>query len=142
VMTIISGEPTKDQIHITMKKRDFTQIENVTLRDEKLSLKAKGLLSLLLSFADNGNTIIPITTRQLAKYCQETHAAVARTMNELIEQKLCFRHQACDEKGRYSIVRYFVYETRELAEQAIARGRVAYSAQLGKVDGTYRVTQS
>ena len=49
------------------RTRDYTVMSNHHLRNEKLSLKAKGLLSMMLSLPEDWN----YTTRGLAKICKE-----------------------------------------------------------------------
>src|SRR5699024_7686551 len=49
------------------RTRDYTVMSNHHLRNEKLSLKAKGLLSMMLSLPENWN----YTTRGLATICKE-----------------------------------------------------------------------
>ena len=49
------------------RTRDYTVMSNHHLRNEKLSLKAKGLLSMMLSLPENWN----YTTRGLAAICKE-----------------------------------------------------------------------
>lgn len=46
--------------HIHSKKRDFTQIDNSILRNPELSLKAKGLLALLLTFPADFNPALKL----------------------------------------------------------------------------------
>lgn len=60
----------------------FVVISNDMLRDSDLSLKAKGLLSLMLTF----DTDFDFTISYLATLCKETRQAIARIMDELIEQ--------------------------------------------------------
>ena len=60
----------------------FVVIANDMLRDNTLSLKAKGLLSLLLTF-DND---FPFTITFLETMCKETRQAISRIMDELVEQ--------------------------------------------------------
>ena len=49
------------------KTRDYTVMSNHHLRDTDLSLKSKGLLSMMLSLPEDWN----YTTRGLAKICKE-----------------------------------------------------------------------
>ena len=49
------------------RTRDYTVMSNHHLRNHQLSLKAKGLLSMMLSLPDDWN----YTTRGLAKICKE-----------------------------------------------------------------------
>ena len=49
------------------RTRDYTVMSNHHLRDKALSLKSKGLLSMMLSLPEDWN----YTTRGLAKICKE-----------------------------------------------------------------------
>ena len=49
------------------KTRDYTVMANFHLRDISLSLKAKGLLSLMLSLPENWD----YTTKGLARICKD-----------------------------------------------------------------------
>ena len=49
------------------KTRDYTVMANYHLRDKSLSLKAKGLLSLMLSLPDDWD----YTTKGLAHICKD-----------------------------------------------------------------------
>lgn len=49
------------------RTRDYTVMSNHHLRNKALSLKSKGLLSMMLSLPDDWN----YTTRGLAKICKE-----------------------------------------------------------------------
>lgn len=60
----------------------YVVIANDMLRDNALSLKAKGLLSLMLTMDDN----FDFTISYLATLCKETRQAIARIMEELVEQ--------------------------------------------------------
>ena len=55
------------------RTRDYTVMSNHHLRNEKLSLKAKGLLSMMLSLPEDWN----YTTRGLAKICKEGVDAIS-----------------------------------------------------------------
>ena len=61
------------------RTRDYTVMSNHHLRNEKLSLKAKGLLSMMLSLPDDWN----YTTRGLAKICKEGVDAIGGALREL-----------------------------------------------------------
>ena len=52
------------------KIKDFTIMSNHHLRNPKLSLKAKGLLSLMLSLPEDWD----YTTKGLAQICKESHS--------------------------------------------------------------------
>ena len=56
------------------RTRDYTVMSNHHLRNVALSLKAKGLLSMMLSLPDDWN----YTTRGLAKICKEGVDAIGK----------------------------------------------------------------
>lgn len=61
------------------KTADYTVMSNFHLRDKRLSLKAKGLLSLILSLPNNWN----YTIGGLVAICLEREGAVKTALNEL-----------------------------------------------------------
>ena len=63
----------------TEKANDFTIMCNHHLHNTALSLKAKGLLSLLLSLPDGRQ----YTTQELSAMCREDSTEVRETLNEL-----------------------------------------------------------
>lgn len=61
------------------KTADYTVMSNTHLRDKEMSLKAKGLLSLMLSLPDNWDYSI----EGLVAICKESETAVKSTLGEL-----------------------------------------------------------
>lgn len=61
------------------KSKNFTVMSNIHLRDKNLSLKAKGLLSVMLSLPDNWSYSIA----GLVAICKENETAVKSALNEL-----------------------------------------------------------
>ena len=61
------------------RTRDYTVMSNHHLRDKALSLKSKGLLSMMLSLPEDWN----YTTRGLAKICKEGVDAIGGALREL-----------------------------------------------------------
>ena len=88
------------------RTRDYTVMSNHHLRNEKLSLKAKGLLSMMLSLPDDWN----YTTRGLAKICKEGVDAIGGALRELESAGYIVRHQLRDRSGRISDTEYVIYE--------------------------------
>ena len=80
------------------RTRDYTVMSNHHLRNEKLSLKAKGLLSMMLSLPENWN----YTTRGLAAICKEGVDAIGGALRELETAGYIVRHQLRDRHGRIS----------------------------------------
>ena len=61
------------------RTRDYTVMSNHHLRNANLSLKAKGLLSMMLSLPEEWN----YTTRGLAAICKEGVDAIGSALKEL-----------------------------------------------------------
>ena len=80
------------------KTTDYTVISNYHLKDKNLSLKAKGMLSLMLSLPDDWD----YSVRGLEKICLESKNTINRILNEL-------------ERNRY-LVRKRVYSDRKISE--------------------------
>ena len=81
-------------------------MSNHHLRNHQLSLKAKGLLSMMLSLPDDWN----YTTRGLAKICKEGVDAIGGALRELESAGYIVRHQLRDRQGRISDTEYVIYE--------------------------------
>ena len=79
---------------------------NHHLKDSNLSLKAKGLLSMMLSLPDEWN----YTTRGLAAICKEGVDAIGGALRELESAGYIVRHQMRDRQGRISDTEYVIYE--------------------------------
>ena len=61
------------------KTRNYTVMSNQHLRDKRLSLKAKGLLSLMLSLPEDWD----YTTKGLARICKDGVDSICATVREL-----------------------------------------------------------
>lgn len=70
------------------RTRDYTVMSNHHLRNGKLSLKAKGLLSMMLSLPEDWN----YTTRGLAAICKEGVDAIGGALRELETAGYIVRH--------------------------------------------------
>ena len=88
------------------RTRDYTVMSNYHLRDKALSLKSKGLLSMMLSLPEDWN----YTTRGLAKICKEGVDAIGGALRELETAGYIVRHQLRDRQGRISDTEYVIYE--------------------------------
>ena len=94
------------------RTRDYTVMSNHHLRNHDLSLKAKGLLSMMLSLPDDWN----YTTRGLAKICKEGVDAIGNALRELETAGYIVRHQLRDQQGRISDTEYVIYEQPQLPQ--------------------------
>lgn len=83
------------------RTRDYTVMSNHHLRNANLSLKAKGLLSMMLSLPEDWN----YTTRGLAKICKEGVDAIGAALRELEGAGYIVRHQRRDKSGEISLAK-------------------------------------
>ena len=82
-------------------------MSNHHLRDTGLSLKSKGLLSMMLSLPEDWN----YTTRGLAKICKEGTDSIGSALKELERAGYIVRNRLRDSKGKIVDVEYVIYET-------------------------------
>ena len=88
------------------RTRDYTVMSNHHLRDKRLSLKAKGLLSQMLSLPENWD----YTLSGLAYINQESKDAIRSAVNELERTGYVQRRQTTDANGKFSVNEYIIYE--------------------------------
>ena len=88
------------------KTRDFTVMSNHHLRNSRLSLKAKGLLSLMLSLPEDWD----YTTKGLAYICKDGIDAISTTLRELEDQGYLTRERVRMANGRLGTVEYTIHE--------------------------------
>lgn len=88
------------------RTRDYTVMSNHHLKDGELSLKAKGLLSMMLSLPDEWN----YTTRGLARICKEGVDAIGKALKELETAGYIVRRQLRGANGRITDTEYTIYE--------------------------------
>lgn len=88
------------------RTRDYTVMSNHHLKDMNLSLKAKGLLSMMLSLPDTWN----YTTRGLAAICKEGVDAIGSAVRELEAAGYIVRRLLRGQGGRIADTEYVIYE--------------------------------
>lgn len=88
------------------KTRDYTVLSNHHLKNRSLSLKAKGLLSVLLSLPDDWRPNI----EKLAETSADGKAAVRTALEELISAGYVLRERCHDDRGQFSGYDYLVRE--------------------------------
>lgn len=88
------------------KTRDYTVMSNHHLKNRSLSLKAKGLMSLMLSLPDDWD----YTLKGLAKLCCDGVDSVRNAVVQLETEGYIMRRQGRDAHGRLSANEYVVYE--------------------------------
>ena len=112
------------------RTRDFTVMSNYHLRDKNLSLKAKGLLSLMLSLPEDWD----YTLSGLARICQEGKDAIRGAISELERAGYVWRRQTIDRNGKFSANEYIIRERPVDSEQPEEAGEVQ-RADLAKATG-------
>lgn len=88
------------------KSRDYTTMCNYHLRDKELSLKAKGLLSVILSLPDDWNYSI----NGLAAISKESRDGVNNTLHELEHFGYLVRNRIRGSGGKFCDTEYVIYE--------------------------------
>ena len=88
------------------KTKDFTVLCNHHLRNVKLSLKAKGLLSLMLSLPEDWD----YTTKGLACICKDGVDSIGSTLKELEQHGYLTRKRVRFENGRLGDIEYTIHE--------------------------------
>lgn len=95
------------------KTRDFTVMSNYHLRDVELSLKAKGLLSLMLSLPEDWD----YTTKGLACICKDGVDSITSALKELENHGYLTRQRIRYGNGRLGDITYTIHE-RPVGQEA------------------------
>lgn len=92
----------------TIKNENYTTMCNTHLRDKNLSLKAKGLLSMMLSLPDKWH----YSVKGLECICKESKNTINSVLNELEDNNyLVRRRRYCN--GKISEWEYIIFENNE-----------------------------
>lgn len=94
------------------KQKNYTVMCNYHLQDMTLSLKAKGLLSQMLSLPENWD----YTLRGLAAINKESVNTIGSIVNELIEAGYIIREQSRGNSGKFSSTEYVIFELPQKKE--------------------------
>ncbi len=92
------------------KTRDYTVMSNHHLRNAGLSLKSKGLLSMMLSLPEDWN----YTTRDFSKICKEGTDSIGSALKELERAGYIVRNRLQDSKGKIVDVEYAISGIRRI----------------------------
>ena len=98
------------------KVKDYTTISNYHLRDKGLSLKAKGLLTMILALPEDWN----FTIRGLSAICKEGVESIGTALKELEKGGYLVRKRARGADGRMNDTEYNFYEepVQQMEEQS------------------------
>ena len=88
------------------KTRDYTVMSNYHLRDRSLSLKAKGLLSLMLSLPEDWD----YTMKGLARICKDGIDSISGGIRELESHSYLVRARVRNENGQLGSIEYTILE--------------------------------
>ena len=110
-----------------IKNKNYSVIANGIFRDRRISLKAKGLLGILLSLPQNWN----LSIEGLTKITKEGRHSITNTITELIENGYIDRNQIRD-KGKFVGYQYIVNEKPKSAKPITAKPLTEKPIQLSK----------
>lgn len=88
------------------KTKDYTVMSNYHLKDKNLSLKAKGLISLMLSLPDDWD----YSVAGLSQICLEGKDSITNALNELEQNGYLVREQNRTDNGQFGGANYVLYE--------------------------------
>ena len=94
------------------RTRDYTVMSNYHLKDKRLTLKSKGLLSQMLSLPDDWD----YTLSGLSVINRESKDAIRSALNELEAAGYIRRRQTTAASGKFSSNEYIIYERPEEPE--------------------------
>ena len=103
-------------VYRVQRTRDYTVMSNYHLKDKGLTLKSKGLLSMILSLPEEWN----YTTRGLASICKEGVDAIGSALKELETAGYIVRRQLRGTNGR--ITDGFIDLVREEQQRSRTQG--------------------
>ena len=89
------------------RTKDYTVMSNYHLRDKSLSLKAKGLLSQMLSLPEDWD----YTLSGLSYINKESKDAIRTAVKELEDAGYVVRHQKVGKNGKFGSNEYIIYES-------------------------------
>ena len=98
-------------VYRVSKTRDFTTMSNHHLKNRNLSLKAKGMLSQILSFPDNWE----FSLRGLATLSTDGLESTRSAISELEKAGYIIRKQSRRENGSFASIEYTIFEIPQSA---------------------------
>ena len=93
-------------VFLIVKTRDYTVMSNHHLRNTDLSLKAKGLLSLILSLPEEWD----YTTKGLARICKDGVDSICAGVRELEDHGYVVRERVRNANGQLGAIEYTILE--------------------------------
>ena len=115
------------------KTKNFTVMSNYHFKEKDMSLKAKGLLSLMLSLPDDWNYSIS----GLVKLSKDGKDSVMSALAELEKFGYLNRTQQFNEKGQFNGIEYNIYEEPQ-REKPTAASPISDEQKAAKQDAEKR----
>ena len=109
------------------KTKNYSIISNFHFKEKKMSLKAKGLLSLMLSLPDDWN----YSVSGLVALSKDGKDSVMSALNELEKFGYLIRTRVVNEKGQFNGVEYNIFEEPQ-TEIPIAEKQNSEKQKAGK----------
>ena len=100
------------------KTKDYTVMSNHHLKDKRLSLKGKGLLSLMFSLPDDWD----YSVEGLVAICKESKTTMQGILKEVEDTGYLVRNRIQNEKGQFCY-EYIVYESPQMEEPQTEKPR-------------------
>jgi predicted transcriptional regulator len=119
-----------------IKNKNYSVIANGIFRDQRISLKAKGLLGILLSLPQNWN----LSIEGLTKITKEGRHSITNTITELIENGYIERNQIRD-KGKFVGYQYLVMEKPNSAKPITVKPLTNKPIQLSKENNKVKINK-
>lgn len=111
------------------KTRNYTVMSNYHFKEKDMSLKAKGLLSLMLSLPEDWNYSI----EGLTKLCKDGKDSVMSAVKEIIGFGYLQRIQKTDDSGKYAGYDYVLYEKPNTEEPKTGKPNTENPQQLNTI---------
>ena len=99
------------------KEDNYVIVDKAFLLNEKISLKAKGLLALLLSYPDDWQ----FYEAEIVQHAADKVNSLKSGLKELIENGYIVRKHAKDEKGKFKCFEYHIYEKPMLGKPVLEK---------------------
>lgn len=109
------------------KTQNYTVMSNYHFKEKRMSLKSKGLLSLMLSLPDSWNYSIS----GLVTLSKDGKDSVMSALSELEKYGYLTRERVTNDKGQFSGVEYNIFEVPQL-EKPVAGNQNAEKPKSGK----------
>tara|TARA_R100000655_G_scaffold17342_1_gene37107 strand:+ start:9704 stop:10354 length:651 start_codon:yes stop_codon:yes gene_type:complete len=110
-----------------IKNKNYTTISNQIFKDKKISLKAKGLMSYLLSLPNDWD----LSINGIVSVSKEGRTSIRTVFNELINFGYIERKQIRN-KGKFVGYDYFVFEQPKLQKPTSVKPTLDNSLQISK----------